>query len=600
MGTGRELSQVVSRSALVALMQKAGVKSSLPLQAAQSVGLGELSPILGDPKHSPTAQSALQALEAVRMAALNAASAFALPSGQQMRREKVALRYSDYIEAVKNIKSVQSNFKKREKDEWREQFKVEETELWRFVFDIFDRDMHTPDFQGYLNYVSAVNNCYILAINSLPVPVLDEKTRQQHTYITGSAGSGKTELLKALVLHDVRQGNAAVIIDPTGNFARAVAMWPEFAGKGAERLVYINPKLAPGMVPALNPLDAQHLTKEERGILAGQLTDVLAQVVGKGDWTTQTETVASNCLQVAVNTKGATLRDLRRALVETDKKGGAKPPSMVEAIVKFGKLHHIPEVQDFFSYEFGSTQYVTSKGSLRAKLSHMLRNELFADITTLPSKLRLEELIDARKVIVFDLGAWGDNNAAGAFGRMVIAQLAAIGMRRSTKYGEAVTPVHVFVDEADLFVGPAVLNILSKLRQHGIHLTLAQQTVGYGFEGADKQQLLNNTAIKFAAGDGQRDMLSMMHAPADATRGLKQGQFVGRWGRDGEVFTLTVRPDRLGNSVAMTPAQWEEVVSGQLARYYTRKEETDAPPDDEAPATASGFSPPPRTPRPLD
>ena len=574
MSMGRNL--VGPMPSLGELVRRAGVSAPALVPQPVIVNLGAITPFVGDPQRSQAAQKAIANIEAVRQVAIQGGWKFSAPSSiAEWRRRYVAANYSDYLDAIKNRNSIISGF---ERDAKRinatdpHAFPVDRAEIYQLLVHIYNRSLHTADFQGYVNYVGAVHENYVACLNRIPPPALADDTRHQHTYITGSAGSGKTELLKALVHHDLVHNHAAVIIDPTGNFARAVAMWPEFEGGGADRLVYINPKLKAGMVPALNPLDARRLEKDDRSILAGQLTDVLAQVVGKGEWTTQTETVASNCLQVAVNTKGATLRHLRLALVETEKKKTDLPP-MVDHIIRLGKLHHIPEVRDFFTYEFTSSQYATSKGSLRAKLSYMLRNELFASVTGLPSRIHLEELVDARKVIVFDLGAWGDNAAAGAFGRMVIAQLAAIGMRRSTRYGEPQTPMHIFVDEADLFVGPAVLNILSKLRQHGVHLTLAQQTVGYGFDGADKHQLLNNTAIKFTAGDGQREMLTVMHAPPDATQGLRQGQFVGRWGRDGDVFRLDVRSDLLGNTRSMSPAAWEKVVQHQLQHYYARLEE---------------------------
>lgn len=135
------------------------------------------------------------------------------------------------------------------------------------------------------------------------------------------------------------------------------------------------------------------------------------------------------------------------------------------------------------------------------------------------------------------------------------------------------TPLNIYVDEADHFVSHSVLNILSKLRQHKVSLTLTQQTPGYGYEGADKYQLFNNTAVKFATGEGQREVLALMRAPADAARGLPVGQFIGRWGRDGEPFRLVVRRDLADAGRAMTAAEWEEVKAFQLGRYYIRREE---------------------------
>lgn len=557
------------------IIRRSGVQLPQQAESRTEVHLGTVQPLLGDPAHSGASRRVLARLMAVRKHL--EAAALLDPKDEAQRQSLVALSYDEYIDALKYMKRLQ---KQLAEDGWLSP-PDDKPELAHFVGKIFKNDLHKPTFQGYLNYVSEVNPMYGESLSYVSPPFLDQDTRKQHTYVAASSGSGKTELLKALALHDIRQEKAAtVIIDPTGNFAGAVARWPEFQGKGAERLVYINPSLRKGFVPSLNPLDAEHLDDDDRSILAGQLTDVFAEVVGKGDWTAQTETVASACFQVLVRRPGATLRDLRLALVERDRKEPL--PGIAQAIIADGKRSPITEVQDFFTHDFLSVQYTTSKGSLRAKIANMLRDRFLADMTCLPSRIVLEKLLDERKTIIFDLGAWGAKAMAGNFGRLVIAQLATIGMRRSTRFGEAHTPMHIYVDEADMFMGSSVLHILSKLRQHGVHLTLAQQTAGYGFSGDDKEQLFNNTAIKFTAGKNQWPVLSDINVPAEAANGLSPGQFVGRWGRDGEPFRLDVRSDLLDNSRAMPDEAWEKVVAYQLERYYTPKLQTaaDAPSDD--------------------
>lgn len=424
----------------------------------------------------------------------------------------------------------------------------------------------------YLKYAFEKSEAYAVAINGMELAPLHDAVRQMHTYVTGTSGTGKTELLKVLVHHDLMAGNAAVIIDPQTNFARAVAAWPEFAERHRERLVYINPSIQRGYAPALNPLDASKLSDEGKEALAKSLTDVLAQVGGRNDWTAQTETVAHNCFKILVHQPGATLHDLSEALVPFDKRD-KEVPANVKAMRDAGLRHKNRQVRDFFEHDFLSAQFSSSRSSLRGKISGLLRDDLFVAITCQPSKIHLEELIDQRKIIVFDLGAWGDSQSAGAFGRMVLAQLTALGTRRAMEYEAAKTAVHVYVDEADLFVSPSMLFILSKLRQHGVHLTLAQQTPGYGYHGQDRHQLLNNTSIKFAAGKGQGEVLKMMGVPSEATKRLQQGQFIGQWG-NGEPFKLTVRRDIRGRTMA--PGEWADILGEQIAAYYAQTDQAEA------------------------
>jgi hypothetical protein len=564
-------SLTVQQAQFQALAIRAGVQ--LPAPPAKGIYLGTVSPLLGEPGRSESSNRALERIYAVRDELLNLVKA---PGGspQEMaerQRSLIVMPYESYLEAVKSANQLPRSFQEGKYIPPH----LNTPECAHFVLRLYRNAVHKPDFESYLGYVCDVNAVYAKALDNVPAPVLDEATRQQHTYIAAGAGSGKTELMKAFIQHDVNEGHAIIILDPQGNLARAVARWPDFAGAAKSRLMYFDPRLGNdrNSVPGFNPLNTEGMDEEERSIVAEQLVDALAQVVGKEDWSTRTETVARNCLNVLVHQKHVTLFDLHEALFRDDR--GKKIPAKAARMQEMGLNHHNRAVRSFFENSFFSQEYVAAKGSLVGKLDSILSNDIFSDVISVRPKISLETLINERKVTVFNLGAWGNERGAGAFGRLLIAQIAALGMRRSMKGGEKV-PVHVYVDEADWFVSPAVLNILSKLRQHGVHLTLVQQTAGFNFQGQDKQQLFTNTAIKFTSG-GQREMVASMNAPADATQGLEQGQFVGRWGRAGELFRLDVRRDLAGDGNAMTEEEWSELVDYQLHRYYTRRNEVFAP-----------------------
>lgn len=561
------------------LMRRRGMtttRQSVPALAAPEVSLGAVTPLQTDPKASVTAEELMSTVANLRRQALDVVSVLPFGSEQVNARAKlVALPFQEYMNAARNRRTIRDQLQKKIDREGIFALNNEDPETMRFVGNIYDSDVHTPDFKGYLRYLESVAPIYAASVRHMPPPTLDDATRKEHTYITGSPGSGKTELLKTLILHDIEKNHACVIIDPTGNLARSVARWPEFAGTGSQRLAYFAPDLHETLRPVLNPLDAAHLNADERGVLANQLTDVLAQVIGRGGWSSQAETLASNCFHVLLNMEKPDLFFLWRALVGTDKKGNPLTEEAKE-IHRRGLQHPLTAVRYFFEIDFFDAQFSPTKSSLRAKIGDLLKNSTFVDVISGPSTLALEREIEAGRVIIFNLEAWQDDAMAGAFGRMVIAQLAALGMRRSK--GQSHPPVHVYVDEVSVFVSPAIIKILYRLRQNGIHLTMAQQSPGDGFEPDAKRQLITSTAIKFAAGSGQRDMLAAMPAPADAMRGLKKGEFIGRWGHGTEPFKLAVRRDRADFSQSMTPEAWEEVKADQVARYYRpQAEETVRP-----------------------
>ena len=58
--------------------------------------------------------------------------------------------------------------------------------------------------------------------------IIPVDTRRQHTYIIGQTGTGKTTLMKTMILSDMKAGNGLAVIDPHGELFRdLLEMIPE-------------------------------------------------------------------------------------------------------------------------------------------------------------------------------------------------------------------------------------------------------------------------------------------------------------------------------------------------------------------------------------
>jgi DNA helicase HerA-like ATPase len=63
--------------------------------------------------------------------------------------------------------------------------------------------------------------------------------RRRHMYIIGKSGSGKTEMMKAMVQQDIEEGRGVCVIDPHGDFADdALAFVPK---ERADDVVFFDP-----------------------------------------------------------------------------------------------------------------------------------------------------------------------------------------------------------------------------------------------------------------------------------------------------------------------------------------------------------------------
>ena len=409
-----------------------------------------------------------------------------------------------------------------------------------------------------------------------------EDARRLHTYITGGTGSGKSELMKVLIHEYIKRPDygSVVIIDPHGPLARQVARFKEFAGSGADRLVYIDPALSYDQAATINPFYVKPV--EDRREYQW-LVDTTAQEIGKiiaeivapdtGGLTGQMKTLLMPCISTVIYA-GKTLADLQRFMIkETNEdlvRRGLKSPN---------RGHRL-----FFQSMFHDSSYAKTKSSIATRIMGLLSTEAFYDLTigSAHSTFEFAQALNSKKVIVFNLsrGQMGPE-ASSAFGRFVIAMLQSFALKRDRELekGQTPVPVHVFVDECQLYITESIEAILSEARKYGVHLTLAQQIAGQNMSPQLTRMVLGNTAIKLVGKNGEATLNTMskeIRADLDDLRALRgKGHFFLKAG-DSLAYPIQAPAHLLGSANAMTGEAWEAVVAGQLERYYQPKDDSDA------------------------
>lgn len=63
--------------------------------------------------------------------------------------------------------------------------------------------------------------------------------RRQHCYVIGKTGTGKSTLLKNLILQDIHAGRGVAVVDPHGDLAQEIL--DHYPPSRADDLVYFNP-----------------------------------------------------------------------------------------------------------------------------------------------------------------------------------------------------------------------------------------------------------------------------------------------------------------------------------------------------------------------
>lgn len=455
----------------------------------------------------------------------------------------------------------------------------------------YNAERHTPDGQGWLNYLVGTNPGYFQKFAAVPSPQLIESERKRHTLIVAGSGHGKSELMKALAYHYVEtdpKSAAVVVIDPNGKLAREISRWPQFAAD-PDRLVYIRADLIAEHVPPLNPFYlAKAYPAAFRDEMAEGFARTLTELLPKAELTSNMEMVVRSCARVLLDRPGSSLHDL---LIMLGDKSDPRRAELLEA----GRNSADPMLADFFRFQFDSDALASSKNGLRNRLYTLLLHSGFRQIICADGCLNLMSMIEQRRVIVFDLLGLGYEERK-ALGRLILMMLWSVGQERFRRDARQYVPTHVFVDEASILAGPAFGTFLKEYRRVGLHLTMAQQVAGDGLGGTLTDSLLENTAIKFAGMNNRRSiarLLSVSPEEAKALADLPERQFWCKWGSGSELVSVAVRDDLAGSAKAMSDAQWAQLVAGWKAGKLYR------PIADTSPAPAAR-STAPRNDLPLD
>lgn len=524
----------------------------------QSLGLAENGENLFLGTVSPWRSG--EAIEAVVKKYLAALQGNASLYGIDRSGEQV-LTYAEYLHGVGNIEKISRAYDSQ--DEGRRGFVFKSSQELRALTDSYDGMRYRAGPEGYAQYLlDRVGSAAALDAFTGDVPLhLPAVDRQRHSYIVGATGSGKSELLKAIVAEEARNGSAVILLDPHTDLARQVAQLPDIARSG--RLVYISATAKAGESVTINPLETPAgATLAEKERMAFHLAAALDSLSG-GSATSRMTRFLRECIRVLMDRRGSTLMDLYSLT-------GPTPPA---DIVALGRKHPAPMVRDFFETDLFSRDIERAKQGVRARLATMLGSSGFQAFTCGPSTISLEQAVRDSKIVVFALGSLG-KVVGNDVGQLIMAMMTALGERRQVNEKLRRYPVHVIVDECQNLVGDATATILDELRKFGVHLTLAQQRAGDGMSTALKEAVTTAPAVKMVGqvdeGDQSLGMFGQAYRPMAqglvADKGLGLFQFLCRWGRSGKPFILNVRSDLVDSRI--DESQWLELVADQVAEYY--------------------------------
>lgn len=398
------------------------------------------------------------------------------------------------------------------------------------------------------------------------VPVrLPPGRRTEHAHIIGASGTGKSTLLKSLILEDINGGAGVAVIDPHGDLIEdLLGRVPE---ERSADVVLIDPS-DPDTVVGWNVLKAH--SEIEKNLLSSDLVAVFRRL--STSWGDQMSTVLGNAISAILESdRGGTLLDLRRFLSDD-----------------VFRATYLPTVRDPYIVAFWRTEYPHLVGKrpqvpILTRLDSFLRSRLIRDVVAEGERpLDFRSLIDGQRILLVKLsqGLIGRENAA-LLGSLLVSSLHQAGLSRQESSVSGRQPFYAYIDEFQEVAVPSMAGLFSGLRKFGLGLIVAHQDLQQLHSASPdvERAVLANayTRIVFRVSDHDAKVFdgSLGEFTAADLTNLKRGEAIGRVGERDASFRF--RTQEL-DSVPEAEAEQRRVrIRGLSASRWGRPRQGESP-----------------------
>src|SRR3989344_205628 len=303
---------------------------------------------------------------------------------------------------------------------------------------------------------------------------IKKRDRRQHLYVVGKTGTGKSELLKNMMLQDIHNGEGVGVVDPHGELVEDVLR--KIPSSRINDVIYFNPSdmdnpIGFNVLEVPNPL-YKHLVVSD---LMAIFSKIWANV-----WSARMEYILQNCILALLDTPGTTLLGIPRILVDKDYREKIVA-SVTDPVVRSFWTHEYETWRDQFRNE--------AIVPIQNKVGQFLNTPFVRNIVGQPkSTLNIQQVMNDGKILLVNVskGRMGEDNSA-LLGAMIITKLQLAAMERVRIVEENRRDFYLYIDEFQNFATDSFASILSEARKYRLNLTVAHQYIG---------QLVTDTSTK--------------------------------------------------------------------------------------------------------
>jgi hypothetical protein len=339
--------------------------------------------------------------------------------------------------------------------------------------------------------------------------------RLRHCYVIGQTGTGKTGLIKNMIIQDIKSGEGVAFIDPHGNDIEDV-----LAAIPSERMkdvIYFDPAYTARPM-GLNMLEYDRSRPEMKTFVVDEVYGIFRKLYADVPeaFGPMFEQYYRNAVQLVVEDpdSGSTFVEIPRVFADRAFRELKLSRCPNPIIVQFWKK--IAEQAQGDASLGDIAPYITSKFDV------FLANDIMRPIVSQEkSAFNFREIMDSKKIFLANLskGRLGERNTS-LLGLILVSKFLQAAFSRVDSRDFPV--FYMYIDEFQNFATPSIATILSEARKYKLSLTIAHQFIAQ-LEENIRDAVIGNVGTKIAMRIGTTDaeFLEKQFAPTFTAQDLE-------------------------------------------------------------------------------
>ncbi len=301
---------------------------------------------------------------------------------------------------------------------------------------------------------------------------ISKEDRLRHFYAIGQTGTGKSTMLRNMIIQDIKDGHGVCFIDPHGSDVQDILS--HIPPERYDDLIYFDPSHTDRPM-ALNMLEYNRDFPEQKTFVVNELFSIFQKLYGAvpESMGPMFEQYFRNATMLVIEDpdSGCTLLDVARVMVVKSFRDLKISRCKNPIVVQFWK-----DIAEKAGGE-GSLQnivpYITSKFDV------FLANDIMRPIIAQEkSSFNFREIMDSKKILLVNLakGRLGDINSS-LIGLILVGKILMAALSRVDSFGKDMNDFYLYIDEFQNITTPSISTILSEARKYKLSLNIAHQFI---------------------------------------------------------------------------------------------------------------------------